>query len=77
MKKQKTNSVIENKIVKRKIWTFEELEHEDGMCVLNRTCEGFTVNELLGLLYRTQIDIMEQLKGEHRPDVITRTYIKE
>jgi hypothetical protein len=56
------------------------IEHEftgEGKGSLTRRNEGFNPWELLGLLEHSQMEILKQLSGEIKPDVIKREVIKD
>lgn len=61
----------------KKTYTIEMIEHEDGGTQLNRTNDGFDGIELLGLLELSQLEIIEQLKGYIKPDIIKRNIVKD
>lgn len=52
-----------------------EMIETDGHLKMNRTCEGFTALELMGVLEFVQLEIIEQMKGQIKPDEIKRTVI--
>lgn len=58
-----------------KKYTIEEYE-EDGQSILSRCNDGFDAIELLGLCEMTQIEILRQMQGEIKPDIIKRTVIE-
>ena len=77
MKNNVKKSVIDKKMKeKEKRYTIQLFLDEDSQCQLTRTNEGFNAYELLGLLERSQIDIIRQIEGLIKPDVIERKYIK-
>lgn len=49
----------------------------DGNLKMNSTNDGFGAFEILGFLEFKAADIMEQIKGNIKPDTITRTAIKD
>lgn len=51
-------------------------EIKDGNFTINRTNDGFTPIELIGLLEFCQMEIQEQIMGKIKPDVITRNVIQ-
>lgn len=61
---------------KTKKYSIEIIETDKGYS-MNRTAEGFTALELMGVLAFVQSEIIEQMKGNIKPDVITRTIITE
>lgn len=64
--------------MRTKKYVIELVDKGDGKVSLDRTCDGFTGHELLGLLWETQQDILAQMRGE-RPiyDVVNRKVVKE
>ena len=56
------------------IITFEEI---NGESVMNRTNDGFTAVELLGVIELTRVEIIDQMRGVIQPDIIKRTVIKD
>jgi len=64
-------------VVKTKKWTIEHIIFEDGTSGLSRTNDGFNSFELIGLLEISKDDIIKQIKGEIKPDVVNRTLIVE
>jgi len=61
----------------KKTYTLELIEHEDGGTQLIRTNDGFDAFELLGLLELAQLEIIEQIKGNIKPDIIKRNIVKD
>ena len=51
-------------------------EH-NGMVYMDRLNDGFTSVELLGILQLASAEVLEQIKGTIKPDVITRTAINK
>ncbi len=49
----------------------------DGNLNMNSTNDGFSAFEILGFLEFKSADIREQIKGNIKPDTITRTAIKD
>lgn len=63
------------KKAKVKKYSVEMIETDKGYS-MNRTCEGFTALELMGMLEFVQMEIIEQMKGIIKPTEVKRTYIK-
>ncbi len=63
--------------MKKQIYVIVRTENENGELHVRRVCRGFDPYELLGFLEKTQLDIIEQLKGMIRPEIITRQFIDE
>jgi 7,8-dihydro-6-hydroxymethylpterin-pyrophosphokinase len=76
LREMKDRTSNKKKIVSTSIYHIEQLKYEDGSIHLNRTCEGFTPLELIGMLELTLREVIEQMQGKYRPDVITRKYVK-
>jgi arginine decarboxylase-like protein len=51
--------------------------NDDGNIHMESTNDGFTGFEVLGFLSLKQEDIMSQLRGQVRPDKITRKVITD
>lgn len=49
----------------------------DKKGILTRRNEGFTAIELLGLCNLISLEIIQQLKGDIRPDIIKREVIED
>ena len=62
-------------ILKRKVWTIEILEYSDGSNQMNRTNDGFNINELMGIASFVQQELCKHWTGEIEPDVVKRTVI--
>ena len=67
---------IKSPIVREKIYIMKLTEFEDGKCFMQRTCDGFTAYELLGAITLAQQEIIDQIQGRIRPDIIKREVIK-
>lgn len=65
------------KVESKKTWTVTWTVYEDGSSSLDRTNNGFTWLELLGVLNISNDDVIQQIKGNVKPDVITRQIIKD
>lgn len=62
-------------IVSTKTYTVVVTIDDTGMKSMNRTNNGFDVIELLGIASLIQKELVDQLHGKYKPDVITRTAI--
>lgn len=69
MRKTKT---MKTKIKK---YTIEMTETDKGYS-MNRTCEGFTSMELMGVLEFVQFEIIEQMRGLIKPTIVKRKVIE-
>jgi hypothetical protein len=58
-----------------KVYTVKSIIYSDGTTTLERTNDGYSSMELLGLLEMSQMDIIEQIKGVIKPDFIERKVI--
>ena len=58
-------------------YTIEAYKDEDGQGVVERTNEGFNAFELLGHLMVVQDDILDQIKGLVKPDIVKRKVVKK
>lgn len=68
---------MEKKPIEVKKWHIEITTFDDGSTEMMRTNDGFNPIELLGLLSFAHQDIVNQIKGEIKPDVIKRNVIKD
>ena len=59
-----------------KKYVLEITQDETGLH-MSSECHGFFGHELVGLLDWKKDDILRQLRGEIRPDVIRRNVVKE
>lgn len=67
----------EKKIKSVKTWTITYIEYEDNTTYLGRINDGFSSLEILGIITLSIDDIMQQIKGIIKPDIISRTIIKD
>ena len=66
----------EQTIVKEKTYSIKLITYEDGSGHLIRENDGFSPLELLGYLEHAQLEIMQELAGKMKPDVIERRVVK-
>lgn len=66
----------EQKIVKEKTYSIKLITYADGSGHLIRENDGFSPFELLGYLEHAQLEIMQELAGVLKPDVIERRVVK-
>lgn len=66
---------MEKKLIETCTYEFRLERREDGTSHLTRTNKGFNAFELLGLMELTQADVIEQIRGEVKPDTIERKVI--
>ena len=60
----------------KKTYTITLDEDEKGKWHMKRTCDGFSPVELLGILEMSQLEILQQRRGEFKPDIIKREVVK-
>ncbi len=53
------------------------VENKDGKYHMHRICDGFSPIELLGILAFAQKEILQQMSGEIKPDIIKRDVVQE
>uniref|UniRef100_A0A6M3L7Q5 Uncharacterized protein n=1 Tax=viral metagenome TaxID=1070528 RepID=A0A6M3L7Q5_9ZZZZ len=63
-------------IIKKKTYKIEFMEYSDETSRLSRECDGFEAFELLGLLYLIKDEILTQIRGKIKPDIIERKVIR-
>jgi hypothetical protein len=66
----------EKKLVRKRTWSITIEQFNDGSTTMKRTSDGFLGFELLGLIEQMKQDILKQLSGDIKPDIIERKYIK-
>jgi hypothetical protein len=66
----------EKQIIRKRSWKQELVEYSDGTSKMNREVNGFTELVLLGLLEYMKSQIIKQLRGRSKPNVIERTVVK-
>jgi len=66
----------EKTIVVKKTYTIEEIQYSDDTFTLDRTNDGFTAIELLGLCEMAQLEILDQIRGGIKPDTIKRSIVE-
>ena len=74
------NKIINDNFPEGKVYIFHVPPNKKDVknkVIVNRMNRGFNAYELLGLLEETQLDILKQMAGKIRPDVIRRTVIEE
>ena len=54
-----------------------EVNIKGGILEIATDCEGFAPLELLGLLAWKQQDIIDQMKGNVKPDIVKRGFVEE
>lgn len=71
------NEEDESVVVGRQTWTIELVTYADGTTRLNRTNDGFTAIELLGLANMSTHDILQQMASDITPKFINRKVVKD
>ena len=66
----------EKKIVSKQTYQLELITYEDDTQKLSRQNDGFTAWELLGLLEKIQMDILQILADDVQPDIVERKVVK-
>ena len=66
----------DKKIITKRKWIVEHITYHDGTTSLSRTNDGFNAFELMGLLELSKDDIIDHIKGNVKPEIITRKAIK-
>ena len=66
----------DKQVISKRKWTIEHITFNDGSTALSRTNDGFNAFELMGLLALSKDDIINQMKGNVKPEVIKRKVIK-
>lgn len=66
---------MKKKIIKKQVYTIEVETYSDGTSNMKRTCDGFYFYELLGILDFTRDEILQQIKGKIKPDIVERKVI--
>ena len=64
-------------VVKTNVYHVELTFYEDGTTSLRRYNNGFNLFELLGILDLTRVEIVEQMRGNLKPDVIKREVVNQ
>ena len=58
-------------------YTIKFEKNDDGLLSINKKNDGFNPIELLGLLSWAYADILEQMKGNVKPDIVKREYVEQ
>ena len=62
--------------ISTKTYTIELIEFSEHQ-KLRRTNHGFNPYELLGLLERIKYEVIQQMKGEIKPEIVERIVVKD
>jgi len=73
--KQTLITMAEKKVANILTYKIELTIFEDGTSSLSRTNDGFDVFRLLGILNLSTQEVISQMRGEVKPDIIKRKYI--
>jgi hypothetical protein len=68
---------MEKKPIKKQSYTIEVTTYDDGSIASERTNDGFSAIELLGLLYHVSLDIQLQMSGNIQPTIVKRNYVEQ
>jgi hypothetical protein len=66
----------DKKVFSKKKWTIEVITYTDLTSSMNRTNEGFTLPDLLGICEFCRLEIIEQMMGRIKPTEIKRNVVK-
>lgn len=81
MKKESSNNKknpVNKPISRVQAYSIKIIHYEDGTIGEERVNDGFNALELLGIMERTQLNIMEQLGSKvNKPDIVKRTCITD
>ena len=66
---------IDKKVLYEKTYTLSVIRYADEIH-LKRENNGFTPMELMGYLEMIQLEILQQVSGELKPDIVERTFVK-
>lgn len=62
-KKKKESAVSVPKIIRKKIYTVEQITYEDGKVFMNRRNDGFSPIELLGMFDFISREVVDMING--------------
>jgi hypothetical protein len=68
---------MKRKEISRKSWLVEIIKYNDGTAEIHKVNTGFTAYELLGIAEFNRVDIIEQLRGNIKPDIIKREVVDD
>jgi hypothetical protein len=66
----------EKKIIRKQKWIVEHITYLDGTTELTRTNDGFGALELIGLIEISKDDIINQIRGKVKPDIVNRKFVE-
>ena len=65
----------DKKIILKQKYTVEHITYNDGTTAMSRTNDGFTAFELIGILEYSKDEIINQIKGNIKPETVKRKVI--
>lgn len=68
---------LERHLIKKQTYTIELAEYSDNTTTLTRNNEGFSAYELMGLLEKIQLEILQQMAALIKPTETIRNVVKE
>jgi hypothetical protein len=72
---EELKKILDNYEEGDKIYIIKLRDLKDHKEIFSRYNHGFNAHELLGLLTHMQLDILQQMSGEVKPDIIERKVI--
>lgn len=63
-------------IISKRKWIVEHITYSDGTTAISRTNDGFNSFELMGVLELSKDDIINQIKGIVKPEIIKMKVIE-
>lgn len=73
--KDKEEPIFRHEIIRT--YTIRIEKNEAGLLSINKKNDGFNPIELLGLLSWAYADILEQMHGNVKPDIVKREYVEQ
>lgn len=67
----------DKQIIATRKWIVEHITYSDGTTAISRTNDGFNSFELMGILELSKDDIINQIKGNVKPEIVKRKVILE
>lgn len=58
---------MKKKIIRTQEYTITINHYEDGTCTMTRKSKNLLAYELLGILYKTSLEVAEQISGKMTP----------
>lgn len=74
--KKKEKILTEKDIVLSRKWTIELITYNDGSTAMKRSNERLSIVELLGICEYVKLELLDQIKGDIKPDIVERKFIK-